>query len=1086
MLQVDTMIQKVVTEVRSSNAIVIIGAGVSFRTGMPLTGQLPPLLWMTYDTHPDLKQILAEKLGVNSNSAKSLIGDDWNHIWKAFELITTNNSARKTFQTAFSLLDAERSSRRSYTHEAIARLVHSGFIEKIVSLNWDTLIEKSWRRLYGTDINDHKVALYKPHGDALFPNQAWVLPHEPGFIPTDILDSLQDMCKERPRTLIIIGYSEKDDIVVKDLIEPLQERWRVIRIGPEAMGKNDIPLPAEQVLPALADNLCTEPNSWRHLTFSIQRDIASAIAGHRLSPADVVSCPRLPQVKMARSNLELSHFVEISGAPGCGKSITAYQVAYDYLQNGWEILLAEGDKESEELLLKTASNLISKTVLIVDDAQIYSNSFLSRLIDLSSTSLKIIITSTKQVYDSPEKILISNSAAVQTLRSSYLERRDEVLPIVKSFDDHIGERYLDIPIERRIEEAGKAESPWHFNFILRGGWQRANDELMILRDLNGADLLLVSISIKQFLNLDAPISVKWLDLVARYFQKDNDWLQSNLDILRKRNLLLPGTQIRTPHIRFAAVVINRFFKYATETEIDHIISFIQELIVSSETPLQGISWLLNEIWSIDKLRNYRNILITDSVWGSIVDRCLVVNLMERRNAAFVLIALVRNTIDGAEKLIEYVPVISKWIEMADNNSSYALANLINDIYNHSRESAERLIALINPVTLANRLSEASVEGAYSWGYLIGRIRLGTDDQWCEQFKASINLESLERLITSMSDEDIEAMSELITGVACYNEELAFYLFDIGFPVISKALNNRPLDAWKELQDINWRLLGHMPGFLRQKKPNSKQKQYSKKIARSLPVQKISSALAQSRQRDWESYAHFLGEWLKEVDMRVYLKIISCLDIEKLDRMTSGLWSSPPRELRLLLITLSASSDYEPAKTLILKHEFEIKEADPILAVICPETAAALVQRGGKVNFFGHNGHDWDLIAMVVVRLRKINESVFRKVMDDNSEQIISAISKLQSIDCDDLEIFLKTLEKEDVSVLVDLMSGINVDEAEYHWKLRLSEKAPAKRTVAALVSYASMCPGRVGEMASNLEKRIPSKFKVRVNRASFS
>ncbi|AZH30627.1 hypothetical protein [Paenibacillus sp. M-152] len=1079
MFQVDSIIQKVISEIRSSNAIAIIGAGVSFGTGMPLTGQLPPLLWMTYDEHPDLKKELAGLIGVNSTTSKSLIGDDWNHISKAFELITTNNSARKTFQAAFSLLDAERSLRRSYTHEAIARLAHNGIIEKIVSLNWDTLIEKSWKRLYGTDINDHKMVLHKPHGDALIPDQTWILPHEPGYIPIEILEFLQDMCKERPRTLIIIGYSEKDDIVVKNLIAPLQERWRVIRIGPEATGKNDIPLPAEQVLPLLADSLCIETTGWRHLTFSSQRDIASAIAGHRLSPSDVVSCPRLPQVKIASRNLEISNFVDISGMPGCGKSITAYQVAYDYLQSGWEVLLAEGDKESEELLLKSASNLMLKTVLVVDDAQIYSNSFLPRLIALSSTFLKIIITSTKQIYDNPEKILISNSAAVQTLRNSYLERRDEVLPIVRSFDDLIGERYLDIPIERRIEEAGKAESPWHFNFILRGGWQKANDELMVLRDLNGADLLLVSISIKQFLNLDAPMSLEGLDLVVKYYKKDNDWLQSNLDILRKRNLLLSGNHIRTPHIRFASVVINRFFEYASDTEIDLTISFMQQLMLSVETPLQGISWLLNEIRFIDKLRYDKYTVISDSVWNSIIERCWVTDMMERRNAAFVLNALARTRVNGNEKLIEHLPILAQWIEKANDKSAYALANLVNDIYNHSYEAAEKLVSLISPMNLASRLNEARVEGAYSWGHLLGRIRLCANDQWCEQFKTSINQECLKTLITNMSGEDIEGMSKLITEVASYDHEFAFQLLDNGFPIISNALNNRPLDTWRELQDINWRLLGHIPGFLRQEKPNSKQKQYSKKIAQSLPIQKISSDLSQSRQRDWERYAHFLGEWLKEVDKRIYLKIINCLDIEKLNRMTDGLWSSPPRELRLLLITLSANSDHEPAKTLLMKHESEINVADPILVTICPEAIAGLVIRGGNVNLFGHNGHNWGLIAMVIMNLKKISESVYRKVMEDNSIQIISAISKLQSIDCDDLIIFLNTLEKEDFPVLIDLMSNINVDEAEYHWSLRLSEKAPSKRTVAALVSYASMCPDKVGELARKLEKRIPNKFKVR-------
>ena len=36
--------------------------------------------------------------------------------------------------------------------------------------------------------------------------------------------------------LLVVGYSEADELIVNELIAPLEERWKVVRIGPLASG----------------------------------------------------------------------------------------------------------------------------------------------------------------------------------------------------------------------------------------------------------------------------------------------------------------------------------------------------------------------------------------------------------------------------------------------------------------------------------------------------------------------------------------------------------------------------------------------------------------------------------------------------------------------------------------------------------------------------------------------------------------------------------------------------------------------------------------------------------------------------------
>src|SRR5687768_17339213 len=67
--------QRAVDEMRVSDAIVVFGAAASFQAGMPLGGQLPPLVWHTLDAHPSVLRQVATVLGL-SLVDPAVIADD--------------------------------------------------------------------------------------------------------------------------------------------------------------------------------------------------------------------------------------------------------------------------------------------------------------------------------------------------------------------------------------------------------------------------------------------------------------------------------------------------------------------------------------------------------------------------------------------------------------------------------------------------------------------------------------------------------------------------------------------------------------------------------------------------------------------------------------------------------------------------------------------------------------------------------------------------------------------------------------------------------------------------------------------------
>ena len=175
-------LKRAVDQIRVSDAVVLLGAGTSYEAGMPLAGQLPPLVWHALDAHPDVLGGLASTFRAPPGRAKEIVADDVARIRTAFAYIATDPSCRKTFQATFTSLNRERAKDTSRAHDALARLVYSKHVIRVVSLNWDTLLESAFARRYGANINAQAALLSKPHGDCADPDADWMLPHEGGVV----------------------------------------------------------------------------------------------------------------------------------------------------------------------------------------------------------------------------------------------------------------------------------------------------------------------------------------------------------------------------------------------------------------------------------------------------------------------------------------------------------------------------------------------------------------------------------------------------------------------------------------------------------------------------------------------------------------------------------------------------------------------------------------------------------------------------------------------------------------------------------------------------------------------------------------
>ena len=1073
-------IQRVAVELKSWDAVAVVGAGSSTFPGFPLTEQLSALVWHAIDADSIARQALAEKLKVPVNSGKHLIGDVPDRINAAYEVITEHPIAREKFQEGFANLNQSRLKRPSPAHEVIAELLHRQVIKIVVSLNWDTRLEAAFQQRYGRELYADDNWLYKPHGDARLPTTPWILPHETGIVPAKLVDRLTTLVSKRPHVLLVIGYSERDETIVEKLIQPIEEKWRVVRIGPTAKGELAIPLPAEEVMPRLLHllSLDTEIPGWEYIKFDHQRDLGPALNGLRLGPEDVNACPRLPEVDRTKALLRTIGSTLIVGQSGSGKSVTAFQVGFDYSQQDWEVVRLRDPMRKPDDLESALSNLPYRTLAIVDDAQILDPVFLQRLLSRTSQEFHIVATSTESLPSLGREITIAVNRAVSIVAENLRERRNEVLPIVRQLDSRIGEGYLDESLEHRLAYAERnSKTPWEFCFCLTGGERRAKDDMVLLQEHSRSDLLLIAIAARQVVMQGAEVPFDWADQMAHVVERDHEWAINALSFMIERRILFPSHDdaIRCPHPRFAEQVLLVGCQNRRDAEWAGIVSTIRRAVVENTPPLGGLFRLFFELKYADAFRWAPADLVDKELLGELLDRCWTATDRGVGDAAYLLMALLRWRSDEvlAEIKSRY-DLIGSWLTNADSDSAYGLAWLVNDTYNTSRSVAESLCAASDPAPLAVRFSRAPIPEWPALSNLVDRLVVGGGSVWSDAFRSALETEPLIEAAERVGSADIMYFSTLAKAISAVDSALALELVERASTAITKALSENPAETYHEInEDLFWFVLGFAPPFLRHKKPSFQQRQVAGHIARKLDLKSIAGRYAGAARREWRSLAELLM-WLTEVDAELGASLISMIDMKALDETTEQLWPEFPHELKTLVMAFALEPDYEPAKSWVRSHTDDIEHLDPVIAIICPETVVARIKDGHHFDLELGSGLRWKGGASALARLAEIDKAAAVEVASANVGGISTGLRLPQADKCEGLVRFMMVIESLAPHVIRSAIAAIETDAAEKSWTERLRGKKGEKQAVTAILSIAKDSHGPIKNLAEKLMNQFPS------------
>src|SRR5262249_6794804 len=357
----------------------------------------------------------------------------------------------------------------------------------------------------------------------------------------------------------------------------------------------------------------------------------------------------------------------------------------------------------------------------------------------------------------------------------------------------------------------------------------------------------------------------------------------------------------------------------------------------------------------------------------------------------------------------------------------------------------------SPATIANLVARAQPTDTYAWGYFLGRMLIAADKGWREQLKASLPRNRILALASECTASDVYSLGEYLQNLSYCDFELATECLTNALPAIKQLFADNPMAAIVDTNRIRWHLLG-FPLFERAR-PSRLQRKLSKEMLEGLSPETVARGIETCRYGDWAIYSELLG-WVQEVSPAQHREIVEKLNLATLDRRIGDMWHDPPRELRVLLCSLTAESDGNPVREWIEVHADGIRHIDPLLAILSPESAVAVVNKGGRFDLSGHNGSDWDLQMHALVCVEKIDTGVAARAAIEALPNIVKYLEMLGRFDCEHLAALLTKINELAPGEMHDALRRIDRKAAFEAWpKALLESRRQGLRQASAVLRF---------------------------------
>lgn len=765
---------------------------------------------------------------------------------------------------------------------------------------------------------------------------------------------------------------------------------------------------------------------WEEIDFSYQRGINYALMGYRLGEQDVEVCPELPQVEKIEKQLSLVDYILIQGEPGCGKSISLFQLAYRFYKKGWRVYAYRGEETRVVIPENTEDSLY-----LFDDAQTYSDLFLIEVQRQARPNRKIVFAKTKGKEINSDTVVLTNSEGVKLLKKYCLEHKKELLPIVQRIDNSVGVNIMQMSMERRVELASKAITPWQFTFILRGGWKTIKENYKAVSAHNNNDLLIAAIAMFQILGLDKSIDYYVLIQSLHNIDSRYNWDTNDLNNLIKGHIVLSEDDVRIVHIESAYCIVALFFDSDNEEKKRNLLTLYEEAYSNKKFSPLGISWLFYGIWGYSKnFHNMENIVITSNIKSETIGRIKPdLKGEEARDIIAVLNILIQSDINNRLKLlVEYMDDLIEVFNNVDHTSAYAMSEFFNNLINNDKKIYKSFLQRINWHTIFESIDYEARWSLYSWGCFINRgmgfVSKKFRDGYIDDYDKLV-----EKVSLNANDRNIVDISKFFCDTYFMHSSKVFETITKLNPIYKNFFRLNMKNAG---EIIDYEFAGYFCGiYMIEGKVSNEQKEIGKMIVGNIPITETARALSESNVSEW-NYLEFVLIMIRVYDAKKYCEILQLIDLNVLSESISMSWNQI-REISMICEEL-AFAGKKRAQEFIEMNIEHIQKFYSVLVMINPKQAIECYLNDNiPIDLFTE--HWWEYSIKAIKALNKEDEEFTIKYLKNNVHEIAQKYSEVTALDFVDnysLEL-LKVIKKIDENSYRIILDNIDKDLVKNRW-----------------------------------------------------
>ncbi|GIK76245.1 MAG: hypothetical protein BroJett021_52330 [Chloroflexota bacterium] len=828
---------------------------------------------------------------------------------------------------------------------------------------------------------------------------------------------------------------------------------------------------------------------WEMVTLDGDRGMGPALMGYPLGPSDASACPRLTEVGTILTQLRIAYSARLIGEPGAGKSICSYQAAKELAADGFEVLRLL-DPQADNITLEAALPGRHRLYLI-DDAHLLKPHILNRMEDQAGPDRMVLSThNAVEPVSHRGAITLDAKRAVKTIAAALRADLPNTLKAVRLADDDVGERMMNTDLGERLDHAeNAADRPWQFCFVLGGGWRRSKQAADSARAAN-ADLILAAVAIRQMVSRDARALPAEIAQVCERAGINNEAVDQGLEWLGKQRLIVGASDCRTPHQRFASVVLKRILEGQDKDGREKIATMIEGALCDPQFPHAGLRVLIHELRFGSGDYSWSRLLGQPGVEAAVA-RCWAAAGSDRGFAALALSDLWDFAEGGATAVVgPHVTTLANWISNP-SHGAYGFGHILNNLAQEDPDVAKKVVAASDPVAIATAYSNANPDTAYGLADLLRSVAYVKVDDFNATVRATLNRDKLRELANHEDFlKDAFIFSKFCASVVWWDENLALEMAERFVPTAQQVLAKDPVEGFHQLSrdfaSTVLRVFDALHVYVGKLKPTRRQWSIARRICEKIDPKRTAEQISTVRPRHFQSAGFFL-HFLSQSAPRKYEAVLRQLSWEKLNSVIGDDWANMPHDTEVLLGTLYLRS---PTQQLVQKfisnNSDRIVHFPPRLMLMAPEVGLEHLAKGGSLRLAEYGHLSWDFGGIALAIIAESRPELVEQAVTPFVGAIARGLTNYNRDSTGPAEGLVRVVIEHAPIAWRGVLAELDPAVAEKNLAECLTRDEDHRRTAAAVIESAITLDSAIGDMARRLRARFPKASTASIDTAPFS